>query len=68
VPFVPPFPAVVPTIITIFARQTGSDVTGTGSFEEPFRTFQRAIRQVPNVIAPGFAYIVDVTNLGDVHK
>jgi hypothetical protein len=55
---------VVPTIITIFARQTGSDVTGTGSFEEPFRTFQRAIRQVPNVIAPGFAYIVDVTDLG----
>jgi hypothetical protein len=55
---------VVPTIVTIFARQNGSDETGTGSIEEPFRTFQRAIRQVPNVIAPGFAYIVDVTDLG----
>ena len=64
VPFVPPFPAESPTIITIFARQDGSDEAGTGSRAEPFRTFQRAIRQVPNVIAPGFAYIVDVTDLG----
>lgn len=54
----------VPTIITIFARQDGNDEKGTGSAAKPFRTFQRAIRQVPNVIAPGFAYIVDVTDLG----
>lgn len=63
-PFVPPFPATPPTIATIYARPSGDDETGTGSLPEPFRTFQRAIREVPNVIAPGFAYIVDVTDLG----
>lgn len=53
--------------ITIFARpaaQGGSDTQGNGTASSPFLTFQRAIREVPNIIAPGTNYIVDITNLG----
>lgn len=49
---------------TIYARTTGSDATGDGSLSSPFRTFQRAIRNVPSIIPPGRLFIVDVTDLG----
>lgn len=61
----PPFPSgPIPIIVRIFANQTGSDATGTGTQVNPYRTFKRAILDVPNVIPAGYAYIVDVTNLG----
>src|SRR5262249_5826251 len=63
-PYWPVFPAVVPTITTIFARQTGDDSTGDGSSLNPYRTFQRAIRDVPPLISPGNQFDVDVTGLG----
>jgi len=59
----PPFPVNTPVVTTIYARTTGSDETGDGSLAHPYRTFKHAILQVPNVIAAGYAYIVDVTGL-----
>jgi hypothetical protein len=64
IPFVPPYPDVVPTITTIYARTTGSDTTGDGSLIRPFRTAKRAFREYPNVGSPGLAYVVDLTDLG----
>jgi hypothetical protein len=51
-------------ITTIYARQTGNDTTGNGTLANPYRTFQRAIRDVPPLILPGNQFNVDVTNLG----
>ena len=53
-----------PTINTIYVRTTGSDATGNGTLATPYRTFQRAIRDVPSVIPAARRYIVDVTDLG----
>src|SRR5271154_2323637 len=49
---------------TIYARVTGSDTTGNGTLTNPYRTFQRAIRDVPLLPAPGARYIVDITGIG----
>jgi hypothetical protein len=51
-------------ITSIYARQTGSDAAGDGTLANPYRTFQRAIRDVPPFILPGNQINVDVTNLG----
>lgn len=59
----PPFP--VPIVeTTIYARLTGSDTTGDGTLATPYRTFQRAIRDVPSIIPPGVHYTVDITGIG----
>src|SRR5277367_5984732 len=50
--------------ITVNARPGGNDETGDGSLENPFATFARAIRNVPQTIAVGFRYIVDITGIG----
>ena len=63
-PFWPPFPA-EPVVVTIYARLDGSDTKGTGSLKQPYRTFQRAIRDVPPAIPPGFKYVVDITGIGN---
>jgi hypothetical protein len=49
---------------TIFARSSGDDTTGDGTLTNPYRTFQRAIRDVPNIITPGNRYVVDITGIG----
>jgi hypothetical protein len=49
---------------TIYASLTGSDVTGNGTLLSPYRTFQRAVRDVPLVIPAGSRYIVDITGIG----
>jgi hypothetical protein len=59
-----PTPGYSASITTIYARPTGSDQTGKGTFAKPYRTFQRAIRDVPSTLAPGSRYIVDITDLG----
>jgi len=50
--------------ITIYARLDGSDQDGIGTLSAPYRTFQRAIIDVPAVISPGRRYVVDITGLG----
>jgi len=59
----PPYPQ-PPIEETIYARTTGSDVTGNGTLANPYRTFQRAIRDVPSVIPGGYTYTVDITGIG----
>jgi hypothetical protein len=63
-PFWDPFPASAPIITTIFVRTLGSDLTGDGSAGNPYRTFQRAIRDVPRFIQSGNIFTVDVTGIG----
>jgi hypothetical protein len=59
----PPFPT--PQIeVTIFSRLTGNDTTGDGTLASPYRTFQRAIRDVPSIISAGVRYVVDITGIG----
>ncbi len=53
-----------PTIRYIYATATGSDQGGNGSPELPYRTFQRAVRDVPPMIPAGYRYVIDLTNLG----
>ena len=52
-------------VIRIFANASGSDETGDGSEENPFRTFQHAALQVPLHIQGGTLYVIDITGLGD---
>jgi hypothetical protein len=53
------------TNIVIFARQTGSDTEGDGkTIATAYRTFQRAIRDVPFFVPPGYFYAVDYTGIG----
>ncbi len=52
--------------ITIYARMTGSDATGTGTLANPYRTFQRAVRDVPSIIPPLVTYFIDITGVGGV--
>jgi hypothetical protein len=59
----PPQPPYSSGIITIYARVTGSD-SGDGTLANPYRSFQRAIRDVPQVVPPGTRYIVDITGIG----
>jgi hypothetical protein len=63
-PYWDPFPANAPITNVIYVRTTGSDVTGDGSLGNPYRTFQRAIRDVPQFIQTGVIYTVDVTGIG----
>jgi hypothetical protein len=59
-----PTPPFALTTTTIYARLDGCDKRGNGSAHKPFRTFQRAIRGVPLLPAPGARYIVDITGIG----
>lgn len=58
-------PAYKLEVHTIYANASGSDATGNGSVNRPFRTFQKAIRAVPSIIPSGRIYTVDVTGLGE---
>lgn len=60
----PPFPDTYPVEVVIYVRTTGDDDTGNGTFDNPYRTFRRAIRDVPPQIAPGYFYTIDVTGIG----
>lgn len=60
----PPQPPFQEVEIVIYARLTGSDATGNGTLANPYRTFQRAVRDVPNFIPPGVLYVVDITGIG----
>jgi len=59
----PPFDL---TTTAFFVRTDGSDKHGNGSFRTPFRTFQRAIRQVPSIPAPGASFVIDVTGITEI--
>lgn len=59
-----PLPPFDPVDIFIYARLTGSDITGTGTLANPYRTMERAVRDVPNIIPSGIIYRVDVTGIG----
>ena len=48
----------------IYARLTGSDTTGTGTLANPYRTFARAIQDVPIFIPSTDTYVVDITGIG----
>jgi hypothetical protein len=61
-PVQPPF-STPPTVITIYARTTGSDTTGVGTLANPYLTMQRAVRDIPSDIAAGVSYIVDITDI-----
>jgi len=64
--FFPPYPE-EDVYVVIFARPApaGSDETGDGSFDRPYRTFQRAVRDVPYFVMPGYHYIIELTGLGE---
>lgn len=49
--------------VKIYARTTGSDTTGDGSLTNPYRTFVKALSQVPLVFR-GVYYTIDITDLG----
>lgn len=50
---------------TVFARASGSDAIGDGKTEaSAYRTFQRAILDVPTFIPHNVRYVVDITGLG----
>jgi len=49
---------------TIYARLTGNDTSGKGTLAKPYRTFARAIQDVPLVIAAGVSFVVDITGIG----
>jgi len=55
----PAWPDNPPVIITRFVRDRGSDLTGDGSFANPYRTVQHAYRTIPLYIPPGVRYVVD---------
>jgi len=55
---------VVNTQRLIYATVTGSDVAGDGSAGNPYRTFLRAIEDVPLNIKQGEQWIIDLTDLG----
>jgi hypothetical protein len=60
-----PTPAFDPTTTVIYVTSNGSDESGNGeSIGTAYRTFQRAIRNVPNILDPGARYIIDVTGIG----
>lgn len=59
-------PAFTVEIITIYARTSGSDVTGDGTLLNPYQTMQRAVRDVPAIIPPGDRYVVDISGVGGV--
>jgi hypothetical protein len=53
----------MPNTYTIYARTTGDDDTGDGSLGNPYRTFVRALRDVP--INLGYnRYYLDISDLG----
>jgi len=57
----------VPTTFTqriIYANAGGSDVVGDGSVGNPYRTFLRAIQDVPLNIKLGESWVLDLTGLG----
>ena len=58
----PPF--VEDVEIWVYARLDGSDCDGDGSLCNPYRTFMRAIRDVPTEVSAGVYYHVDITGLG----
>lgn len=60
----PPFAITTTTIYARPASQGGSDKHGKGTLDEPFETFQQAMRFVPNVIPPGETFVVDITGIG----
>jgi len=55
-------PAGAPVTHTIYARPTGSDLTGDGTVGNPYATFTRVLRDVPIVIRNA-VYVVDVTGV-----
>jgi hypothetical protein len=53
-----------PVDIFIYARTTGDDVLGNGTLANPYRTMQRAVRDIPNPIPAGDVYRVDISGIG----
>jgi hypothetical protein len=49
--------------LRIYANATGSDATGDGSAGNPYRTWARAMQDVPVFVKDG-RVLVDITNLG----
>lgn len=64
---VPPFPD-DPVVVSIFARPTGSDVTGDGTLARPYATLARAVRDVPtdHPVEPGQSFLVSVDGISEV--
>lgn len=60
----PPQPPFEDVDVMIYARLNGSDTTGDGTLAKPYRTMQRAIRDVPSVVPAGTSYFVDITGIG----
>lgn len=61
-PVEPPFDV---GVVRIYARTTGDDLTGNGTLAKPYRTFQRAVRDVPPILGPGTSYVIDITGPAD---
>jgi hypothetical protein len=59
----PPQPPFTLATITIYARTTGDNTTGNGTLAAPYRTFQRAVQDVPSNIPAGVNYVVDITGI-----
>lgn len=54
--------------MTVYASSSGSDSTGNGSSNFPYRTFARCVKrvltEVGTTIPPGLYVTIDITNLG----
>lgn len=53
----------VETIKHIYARATGDDASGDGTLAKPYRTFRRAVKDLPT-ISNDTMWVVDITGIG----
>jgi hypothetical protein len=61
----PAQPPYAPVDVFIYARLAGSDADGDGTIANPYRTMERAVRDVPSLVPSGTIYRVDITGIGD---
>jgi hypothetical protein len=54
------------TTITIYARSFGTDWPGPSTPVNPYKTFHRAVQDVPAIVPPDFRYVVDITGITEV--
>jgi len=55
----------IDTEVVIYARPTGSDLTGDGSLAHPYATYVRARRDIPMYVLPHTFYTIDITGISE---
>jgi hypothetical protein len=62
----PPFSLSTMTIYARPASEGGNDQTGDGSAIKPYRTFVRAVCDVPEILPPGLRVFINITGIEEV--